>query len=100
MWIVQTGLCSYAINNPSGRWVGNEYGSTRGRIVAPFKTTFPGITQSLETALRHLRHQNTEGTVWIDAICINRKDDAEKAVQSQTDAVDLRSHFPLRYLGR
>ena len=39
------------------------------------------VTQSLESVLRHLRHQDTERTMWIDAICINQKDDAEKSVQ-------------------
>ena len=39
------------------------------------------VTRSLETALRHLRRQDTERTMWIDAICINQNDVAERAVQ-------------------
>ena len=39
------------------------------------------VTQSLESALRHLRHENSERTMWIDALCINQTDDAEKTVQ-------------------
>ena len=39
------------------------------------------VTQSLESALRHLRHQESERTMWIDALCINQNDDAEKTVQ-------------------
>ena len=41
------------------------------------------VTPSLESALRHLRHEETERTMWVDAICINQKDDAEKSVQVQ-----------------
>ena len=39
------------------------------------------VTPSLESALRHLRHIETERTIWVDAVCINQKDDVEKAVQ-------------------
>ncbi|KAF1829194.1 HET-domain-containing protein [Decorospora gaudefroyi] len=39
------------------------------------------ITKSLETALRHLRHPSEPVTLWIDQICIDQKNDQEKAEQ-------------------
>ena len=38
------------------------------------------VTPSLESALRHLRHEETERTMWVDAVCINQRDDVEKSV--------------------
>jgi hypothetical protein len=46
-------------------------------------TTFP-VTESLYTALQHLRPASTTDaalTIWIDAACINQFDDLEKADQ-------------------
>ncbi|RYP91791.1 hypothetical protein DL770_002047 [Monosporascus sp. CRB-9-2] len=39
------------------------------------------VTPNLETALKHLRLKNESRTLWIDAICINQKDEEEKDVQ-------------------
>ena len=39
------------------------------------------VTASLEVALRHLRHEHSERIMWIDAICINQYNDAEKSEQ-------------------
>ena len=39
------------------------------------------VTPSLESALRHLRHEDFERTMWVDAVCINQRDDVEKSVQ-------------------
>ena len=39
------------------------------------------VTPSLEAALRHLRHEDSERTMWVDAVCINQRDDVEKSVQ-------------------
>ncbi|KAF2684624.1 HET-domain-containing protein [Lentithecium fluviatile CBS 122367] len=39
------------------------------------------ITPNLESALRHLRRQGEERTLWIDAICINQEDLAERREQ-------------------
>jgi hypothetical protein len=36
------------------------------------------ITESLFTALRHLRHVNEEITIWVDAVCIHQSSDNEK----------------------
>ncbi|TDZ83713.1 Heterokaryon incompatibility protein 6, OR allele [Colletotrichum sidae] len=40
-----------------------------------------GITASLDTALRHLRRRDGPVTLWIDQICINQEDTAEKSKQ-------------------
>ncbi|KAM0713931.1 hypothetical protein Q7P37_010893 [Cladosporium fusiforme] len=42
-----------------------------------------GITRSLDTAIRHLRHEKESVIVWIDQICINQSDLAEKTAQVQ-----------------
>ncbi|KAM0264110.1 hypothetical protein ACHAQJ_000855 [Trichoderma viride] len=39
------------------------------------------IGKNLESALRHLRYTSKPRTLWIDAICINQNDNAEKATQ-------------------
>ncbi|KAJ4012443.1 hypothetical protein NW752_008136 [Fusarium irregulare] len=39
------------------------------------------ITESLDTALRHLRRPNETVTLWIDQICINQADNKEKGEQ-------------------
>jgi hypothetical protein len=40
-----------------------------------------GITFALNKALRGLRHKNKAIMLWVDAICINQKDNKEKAQQ-------------------
>ncbi|KAF2097552.1 HET-domain-containing protein [Rhizodiscina lignyota] len=39
------------------------------------------VTKSLHAALRHLRDARNPRVLWIDAVCINQKDDAEKSKQ-------------------
>ncbi|KAH8602924.1 heterokaryon incompatibility protein-domain-containing protein [Bisporella sp. PMI_857] len=39
------------------------------------------VTQNLLVALNHLRHPTNSRILWIDAICINQEDDAEKSIQ-------------------
>jgi hypothetical protein len=41
------------------------------------------ITQSIETALLHLRDENNTITLWIDQLCINQVDNVEKSEQVQ-----------------
>ena len=41
------------------------------------------VTESLDTALRHLRSETQTMTLWIDAICINQMDLAERSQQVQ-----------------
>lgn len=36
------------------------------------------ITESLDSALRHHRHEDADVVLWIDQICINQCDDLEK----------------------
>ncbi|EON64457.1 hypothetical protein W97_03688 [Coniosporium apollinis CBS 100218] len=39
------------------------------------------VTANLESALRHLRHEDDFRTMWIDAICINQSDTEERTQQ-------------------
>ena len=39
------------------------------------------ITESLDSAIRHLRHSAEPIVIWIDQICINQSDDYEKSDQ-------------------
>lgn len=41
------------------------------------------ITSNLDTALRYFRDRNDEKTLWVDAVCINQKDNVEKGPQVQ-----------------
>jgi len=40
-----------------------------------------GVTCNLWSALRRLRHETEERVLWIDALCINQEDDAERSSQ-------------------
>ncbi|KAM0453621.1 hypothetical protein ACHAPV_008955 [Trichoderma viride] len=39
------------------------------------------VTENLDSALRHLRSEDNERILWIDAICINQKDKLERGYQ-------------------
>lgn len=39
------------------------------------------ITENLFSALTHLRHNDTTRILWVDAVCINQRDNAEKSDQ-------------------
>lgn len=39
------------------------------------------VTQNLDIALRHLRNRDQERVLWVDAICINQRDLAERSSQ-------------------
>ena len=39
------------------------------------------ITVNLDSALRHIRGERRSKLMWADALCINQKDDDEKAEQ-------------------
>lgn len=41
------------------------------------------ITSNLDIALRHLRQSTVERVLWVDAVCINQCDEAEKSLQVQ-----------------
>lgn len=41
------------------------------------------ITSNLDTALRYFRDENDEKTLWVDAVCINQRDNVEKGPQVQ-----------------
>lgn len=41
------------------------------------------ITSNLDTALRYFRDRYNEKTLWVDAVCINQKDNVEKGPQVQ-----------------
>jgi len=41
------------------------------------------VSQCLECALRHVRHDRRSLNVWADGVCINQKDDSEKGLQVQ-----------------
>ncbi|PMD42634.1 heterokaryon incompatibility, partial [Hyaloscypha variabilis F] len=44
-------------------------------------TSYLEITSNLATALRQLRHQDRPRKLWVDALCINQSDEAEKGHQ-------------------
>jgi hypothetical protein len=51
----------------------------RGHILLHEKTV--SLTKSLEIGLRHARNEHEDIVLWVDAICINQENLAEKSVQ-------------------
>ncbi|KAK4159411.1 heterokaryon incompatibility protein-domain-containing protein [Cladorrhinum sp. PSN259] len=39
------------------------------------------VTTNLHSALQHLRHEDQPRVLWVDALCINQADSAEKSIQ-------------------
>ncbi|KAK3390144.1 heterokaryon incompatibility protein-domain-containing protein [Podospora didyma] len=59
-----------------------------------------GVTPNLYSALLTLRHNNTSRLLWVDAICINQADNAEKATQvSMMSDIFMRADRVLVFLG-
>lgn len=56
-----------------------------GNTIGGSNITLDGVSfhvfENCEAAIKRLRSQNNVRTVWIDAICINQKDEAEKGFQ-------------------
>jgi hypothetical protein len=58
------------------------------------------VTRTLDTALRHLRDSTRVIRIWADAICINQKDNDERAVQVQLMGDIYRTaHHTVIFLG-
>lgn len=51
------------------------------KVDNPKDTKSINVTRNLSMALRHLRDHSEPRSLWIDALCINQKDSAEKAHQ-------------------
>ena len=69
-------------DDPSYETLSYVWGDPRAgqKIILLQDQLFP-VTRNLESALRHLRHEDWERTIWIDAVCINQEDRVEKAAQ-------------------
>jgi hypothetical protein len=58
------------------------------------------VTRNLESALRHLRRSMTPRRLWVDAVCINQLDNAERAVQvSRMSQIYAQASCVLIWLG-
>lgn len=58
------------------------------------------VTPNLELALRHLRLEKRQRTLWIDALCINQSDEEKKKVQIQRmDLIYANASAVLIWLG-
>lgn len=56
------------------------------------------ITQSLDTAIRHLRHDGHSVMIWIDQICINQNDLEEKKDTGSADVSYLSARMECGHL--
>lgn len=62
--------------------------------------TLVQITRNLESALRHLRYEDRERTLWIDALSINQSDLIEKTQQiRQMHLIYARTHHLIVWIG-
>lgn len=58
------------------------------------------VTPSLHTALKRLRRADSQRTLWVDAVCINQEDNAEKAIQvAMMSDIYTRTSDALLWLG-
>ena len=58
------------------------------------------VTRNLWTALRDIRHEESDRAMWIDAICINQQDQKEKSIQvAQMWKVYKTADHTIIYLG-
>jgi hypothetical protein len=58
------------------------------------------VTQNLYSALEHLRYDKTARVIWIDALCINQRDNEEKSWQVQLmREIYQRASFVTLWLG-
>jgi hypothetical protein len=60
------------------------WGDTRKKVTIHVDEVDFKATTNLHAALLRLRNRCLERTIWIDAICINQKDDEEKGHQIQS----------------
>jgi hypothetical protein len=68
---------------------------------SPDARTKLAVTQNLKTALVHLRDADKARTLWVDAVCINQADNAEKGEQVKQMANIFRfAHRVVIWLGR
>jgi hypothetical protein len=58
------------------------------------------IRENLETALRHLRYEQRDRILWVDALCINQEDDEERSQQvSHMSLIYSKAMSTVIYLG-
>jgi hypothetical protein len=58
------------------------------------------VTTNLASALQHIRFQDQERTLWVDAVCINQKDIAERNHQvTQMQEIYLTARQAVVWLG-
>lgn len=69
-------------NCPSYLALSYVWGQGEGESIIVDGEILP-VTWNLYKCLRDLRHAGVDGWLWIDAICINQSDDAEKSRQVQ-----------------
>jgi hypothetical protein len=69
-----------SIRNPKDPYTAVSYfwGETKGTVVVDCDGRSLEITRSAYDVLRHLRHKTKTSRVWIDRLCINQEDLAEK----------------------
>lgn len=51
------------------------------QTITTANTSTLSVTEHLALTLRHVRREDEQRVLWIDAICINQRDDVEKGVQ-------------------
>lgn len=66
---------------PSFTALSYTWGSTSKDAAIYVDSAFSPVTSNLHAALKHLRKAEEQRWVWVDAICINQADDAEKSFQ-------------------
>lgn len=71
----------YVETTPPYEALSYVWGQLDGQKPIFLNSTLVSVTANLESALRHLRHEKQERTLWVDAICINQGDIAERSSQ-------------------
>ncbi|KAM0421364.1 hypothetical protein ACHAPT_010899 [Fusarium lateritium] len=75
--------CVLSVESTQTRFEALSYvwGDTKDLLVTKIQGHRMKVTKNLERALRHIRSQSETRRLWVDAACINQKDDDERGHQ-------------------
>ncbi|KAH6683620.1 heterokaryon incompatibility protein-domain-containing protein [Plectosphaerella plurivora] len=79
---IQCELCLSSLSGPDDfEALSYTWGSPENPVTIMVQSHPRQVTQNLAAALRRMRHVDKTRLLWVDALCINQADEAEKSLQ-------------------